>query len=147
MFHDLVIPKYEATHNRKKLFRCQHCIHCIENRSIWEFKWEKWGFLKRLTWRINNIPFILTSWMYRTYYGSFPVFHGREPLQIMAYSLFLFYFRAEIITGQSSNRLWAAIFFCAALWFLLKLIYVCGIKLAIFILKFARNLKRGQNND
>ena len=143
MFHEEILPKFEAEGNRKKVLRCKQCVRCIENRIIRETVWEKWGFIKKLQWHIKNLDFIFLSWLYRIRYGARPAAQISQPLHMMVYCIFLFYFEAQILPGQPADFLWAGLFFAAALWLAVKMVYAYGIKLAVFALKCVHKLREG----
>lgn len=143
MFREDILPKFEAEGNRKKILRCKQCIRCIENRIIRETVWQKWGFLKKLHWRVKNLNFILLSWLYRVRYGARPAPHIGQPLRVMAYCIFLFYFGAQILPEQPADFLWAGIFFAAVLWLLVEIVFAYGVKLAAFALKCVNKLRGG----
>ena len=145
MFQDEILPTFETAGKRKKVTRCKHCIRCIENRIIRETIWERWGFCKKLKWRMKNLDFLFLPWLYRTWYGVVPPRHTAQPLRIMAACLFLFYFHAEILPGQPADFLWSVLFFVAALWLVCELIFAVGVQFAVFALKRIQIIRGGRS--
>ena len=147
MFREEVLPTFEAAGKRKKVLRCKHCMRCIENRIIRETIWKRWGFCKKLQWRIKNLDFLLLSWLYRTWYGVVPPHHMAQPLHIMAVSLFLFYFRAEILPGWRADLLWSILFLVGALWLVCEVLFSFGVHFAVSTLKRIQFYKRGESES
>lgn len=143
MFQEEILPTFEAAGKRKKVMRAQQCIRCIENRNISETVWKRWGFCRKLLWRIKNLHFLLLSWLYRTWYGAVSPNHTAQSMRMMAACLFLFYFQAEILPGHPADLLWSVLFFAAALWLACEIIFIFGIRFAIFILRYIQILRRG----
>lgn len=125
MMWEMVLPKFEAEGKRKKAIRCRQAVKCIEVRRDIEGQWDEWTSLKKLAWRVRELPFLLLSWLYRVKaYGA--VWRGKTPMILMAACIVLFFLNAEIWPGVSWRRTWAVVFFVSFLWLLLKTcVYVC----------------------
>lgn len=129
MLHESVLARFEEQHDIMMIFRCRHCIHCIEVRIAAESEWKYWSGWQKLIWRIKEAKFLTVSWMYRKKkYGA--AVGGKGLLAAMLMFLLLYLFHTQVWPGVDCNMVWAIAFFATAVFLLLKICFVMGIKLA-----------------
>ena len=138
MFQELVIPVFEKEGRKGKVARCRHCIHCLEIRMEAEGgNWKDWNCFQQVGWRVKSSPFLLRSWLYRRRKYGFSM-NNRSIFIVMGACVLLYSFHVEFLPGMASDRIWAAVFFVAFGWLMLKM----GLSVGIRLMNVLLNLKR-----
>lgn len=125
MLQEDVLPRFKKMQDTMAIFRCKHCIKCLETRAVSDVCWHNWNGSQRLAWKIKNLKFSVVSWMYRKKkYGV--MIHKKGQLTVMAVSAVLYMFHVQVWPKTHSEKMWAAVFFVAAIWLFGK---ICMAKL------------------
>ena len=126
MLRELALPYVSGS--LKKRIRCRYLIQNIEFRANTLPDWENLSWMRQLIWRIQHFGFLVLFWLYHKRTVGIHA-ERRSPLMIMAASLLMFFFHVEIWPGKQIDRVWAILFFAAALWLLLGIIAEASVKL------------------
>lgn len=129
MLNEYALARFEKQHDTMMIFRCRHCIHCIEVRIAAESEWKNWSGWQKLIWRIKETKFLIVSCMYRKKKFGAKV-NGKGLLAAMLMFFLLYLFHSQVWPEVDCSMVWAVAFFATAICLFMKICIVVGINLA-----------------
>lgn len=132
MLKEKSMPVLKEKYSRLVQMRCWFSIKSIEARIVQEQKWSYWTLLRKIIWRIQNIPFLLMQELFYIRYVGLR-FDRKKPILFLILLSFISYWNDLFYQNENGNMLFLILFW-------MTFFYLIGSILASFLIKIVKFL-------